>query len=74
MYRFLHLALGFPATTSMPNTSQDFLDQAKAIQVAATGEMELRTATNRGYYSVYHNASDIKNKLSLWLHRDIDEH
>lgn len=49
----------------MPNTAQDFLSQAKTLQAASGCEMEWRTATNRGYYSVFHNASDIKNSLSL---------
>lgn len=49
----------------MPNSSQDFLAQAKLMQASASSEMEYRTATNRGYYSVYHNALQIKTHISL---------
>ncbi len=49
----------------MPNTPQNFLDQAKTLQASAGCEMEWRTATNRGYYCVYHNALNVKNQLSL---------
>lgn len=49
----------------MSNDALDFLTQAKALQIISANEMEHRTATNRAYYSVYHNALHIKKKLTL---------
>ena len=49
----------------MSNDAIDFLTQAKALQGNAANEMEHRTATNRAYYSVFHNALHIKKRLTL---------
>ena len=49
----------------MSNDAIDFLTQAKALQVSAANEMVHRTATNRAYYSVFHNALHIKARLTL---------
>lgn len=49
----------------MSNDALDFLTQAKALQTISANEMEHRTATNRAYYSVYHNALHIKERLTL---------
>ena len=49
----------------MPNTPQDFIDNAKLLQANAASEMDYRTATNRGYYATFHVALHVKNTLSL---------
>ncbi|BBE51193.1 hypothetical protein OYT1_ch1648 [Ferriphaselus amnicola] len=49
----------------MANCAQDFLTLACEMQVSATNEIGMRTAANRAYYSVYHNAKNIKNLVNL---------
>jgi hypothetical protein len=51
----------------MPNTAQDFLSFAKAISATSSSvdEISQRVVINRGYYSIYHLARDIAEKMSL---------